>query len=78
MPHLPPLANDEASTEAKNSLDALQVKLGQVPNMFRTFAHAPRILDAAVAMAQAVRRGLDAKLRELAYLKVVELTDCHV
>ena len=78
MPHLPPVANEVASAEAKNSLDALQVKLGQVPNMFRTFAHAPRILDAAVAMAQAVRRGLDAKLRELAYLKVVELTDCHV
>src|SRR5205809_693591 len=53
-------------------------RLGQVPNMYRTFAHAPKVLKAAVEMAQAIRSDLDAKLRELAYLKVTELTDCHV
>ncbi|MFO0850745.1 MAG: hypothetical protein U0871_19640 [Gemmataceae bacterium] len=46
--------------------------------MYRTRAHAPRVLDAAVSMAQAIRSDLDPKLRELAYLKVVDLTDCHV
>lgn len=45
--------------------------------MYRTFAHAPRVLD-AVSMAQAICTDLDAKLRELAYLKVTHLTDCHV
>ena len=78
MPHLPPLANDAASDEARATLERLHAKLGQVPNMYRTFAHAPRVLDAAVSMAQAVRTVLDPKFRELAYLKVVELTDCHV
>ncbi|MBX9579396.1 MAG: carboxymuconolactone decarboxylase family protein [Gemmataceae bacterium] len=29
-------------------------------------------------MAQAIRSDLDAKFRELAYLKVPQLTDCHV
>lgn len=78
MPHLPPLGNDEASDEARTSLEQLQAKLGQVPNMYRTFAHAPKVLDAAVSMAQAIRRDLEPKFRELAYLKVVQLTDCHV
>ena len=77
MPLLPPLANDEAGA-ARETLERLQTGLGQAPNMYRTFAHAPRILDAAVAMAKAIRTGLDPKLRELAYLKVTQMTDCHV
>jgi len=77
MPHVPPLSNEELGP-ARAALDALQTKLGQVPNMYRTFAHAPRVLDAAVSMAQAIRTDLDAKLRELAYLKVTQMTDCHV
>lgn len=77
MPHVPPLSGEE-SGPARAALDALQTKLGQVPNMYRTFAHAPRVLDAAVLMAQAIRTDLDAKFRELAYLKVTHITDCHV
>lgn len=77
MPHVSPLSNEE-SGPARAALDALQTKLGQVPNMYRTFAHAPRVLDAAVSMAQAIRADLDATLRELAYLKVTQMTDCHV
>jgi AhpD family alkylhydroperoxidase len=78
VPNLPPLRNDEARSEACVTLESLQAKLGQVPNMYRTFAHAPRVLDAAVAMAQAIRIVLPAKVRELAYLKVTDMTDCHV
>jgi alkylhydroperoxidase family enzyme len=78
VPHLPPLANAEAAPEARTVLETLQAKLGQVPNMYRTLAHSPAVLSAAVAMAQAVRVGLDPRVRELAYLKVVDLTACHV
>ncbi len=77
MPHVPPLPTDQAG-DARTALETLHAKLGQVPNMYRTFAHAPRVLDAAVSMAQAIRSDLDAKLRELAYLKVTHMTDCHV
>jgi AhpD family alkylhydroperoxidase len=77
MPLIPPLAT-AAAGDARESLEALQQRLGQVPNMYRTFAHAPRVLDAAVAMAKAIRADLAPKLRELAYLKVTHLTDCHV
>ncbi len=77
-PLLPPLRNDETTPDAQATLEALNAKLGQVPNMYRTFAHAPKVLSAVVAMAQAVRSELDPKLRELAYLKVTDLTGCHV
>lgn len=78
MPLLPPLDDDQAVPDARATLAALRAKLGAVPNMYRTFAHAPKVLSAAVTMAQAVRSDLDPKLRELAYLKVAALTSCHV
>lgn len=78
MPHLPPLQNEEARDDARATLERLQAKFGRVPNMYRTFAHAPKVLDAAVAMAQAIRGELDPRLRELACLKVVQLTECNV
>jgi len=78
LPHIPPLGNDDATPEARAVLESLQAKLGQVPNMYRTFAHAPKILAAAVSMAQAIRIELAPKFRELAYLKVADLTACHV
>lgn len=77
MPHILPLSTEE-SGESRDALESLQVKLGVVPNMYRTFAHAPRVLEAAVKMAQAIRTDLDGRLRELAYLKVTQMTDCHV
>jgi alkylhydroperoxidase family enzyme len=78
VPLLPPLADDQAALDARATLESLREKLGIVPSMYRTFAHAPKVLSAAVAMAQAVRSDLDPKLRELAYLKVTDLTRCHV
>jgi hypothetical protein len=78
MPLLAPLSNDEAEPDARHTLNSLELKLGQVPNMYRTLAHAPKIVDAVVSMAQSIRIDLPAKIRELAYLKVIQLTDCHV
>ena len=78
MPVLTPLKNDEADPAAQTTLRSLEGKLGRVPNMYRTIAHASGILDAAVSMAQAIRRGLNPEIRELAYLKVADLTNCHV
>lgn len=78
MPHLQPLQNADATEAARTALEQLDAKLGRVPNMYRTFAHAPRVLNAAIAMAAAIRAELDPKLRELAYLKVTQITDCHV
>ena len=78
MPVIPPLDLNDVAPDSLPTLSQLQKKLGLVPQMYRTLAYAPKVLDAAYAMSQAIRSDLDPKLRELVYLKVVHLTDCHV
>ncbi len=43
-----------------------------------TYARHCECPDAAVSMATAIRTELAPKLQERAYLKVTDLTDCHV
>ena len=77
MPTIPPVPEDEAGEAARTAFDLLRSRVGAVPNMYRSLAHAPAVLNAAMAMGQAIRSGLDPRLRELAYLKTTRLTDCH-
>jgi alkylhydroperoxidase family enzyme len=77
VPQIQPLADADASDAAKSLFQTMQSKLGMVPNMYRTLGHAPKVLEAVMAMAQVVRSDLDPKRRELAYLKTVQLNDCH-
>ena len=76
MSHLEPLSDDKAADAAKGLFQTLQSKLGAVPNMYRTLGHAPQVLQAVMAMGQAIRSDLDPKVRELAYLKTAQLIDC--
>ena len=77
MPTIQPVPDSEAGESARTAFDLIRSRVGAVPNMYRTLAHAPAVLDAVTAMGQAIRSGLDPKLRELAYLKTTRLTDCH-
>lgn len=77
MATIPPIPDAEAGEAARTAFDVLRSRVGAVPNMYRTLAHAPAVLDAVMATGQAIRSGLDPKLRELAYLKTTRLTDCH-
>jgi hypothetical protein len=70
MPLLPPLQNDEAAVAARTTLEGLAIRLGNVPNMYRTFAHAPKVLDAAVTMAKAIRSDLAPSSRDVAYANI--------
>ena len=78
MPYLAPITNEEASEAARAVLADLQSKLGTVPNMYRTLAHAPQVLEAALVMGRAIRTDLNPKLRELVYIKVAQLCKCDV
>jgi AhpD family alkylhydroperoxidase len=78
VPLLPLVSDADAAPDARATLQALRAKLGTVPAMYHTLANAPHVLDAAVGMAAAIRTGLAPRLRELAYLKVADLTGCHV
>ncbi len=77
MPVLEPVGDDPPSQTAKDIFERLHAKLKMVPNIFRTMAHAPEVLDATLALNGSFQRGLDPKLRELAYLKASLLNECH-
>ncbi|HXG11494.1 MAG TPA: carboxymuconolactone decarboxylase family protein [Gemmataceae bacterium] len=74
---LAPLTDAQASDAARAIFQTLQSKLGMVPNIFRTLGHAPDVLQATLDLDAAIRRDLDPKLRELAYLKTSQLNNCH-
>ena len=77
MPLLDPPSDGLASDTARGLFHELQSKLGIVPNMYRTLGYAPQVLQSVMSMGQAIRTDLDPKIRELAYLKVAQLLDCH-
>ncbi len=77
MPMLDPVGDDTTSQTAKEIFEKLHAKLQMVPNIFRTMAHAPEVLEATLGFNGSFQRGLDPKLRELAYLKTSLLNECH-
>ncbi len=76
MPVLEPVS-DENAAAAKATFEKLHAKLKMVPNIFRTMAHAPEVLDATLTFNASFQSGLDPKLRELAYLKTSLINECH-
>jgi alkylhydroperoxidase family enzyme len=74
---IPPLIDAQATDKAREMFQALQARLGMVPNIWRIMGHNPRVLQAALDLNKAVTAELEAKLRELAYLKVSQLNECH-
>ena len=77
MPLLEPVSDDTTSRLAKATFEKLHAKLKMVPNIFRTMAHAPEVLDATLTFNGSFQSGLDPKLRELAYLKTSLINECH-
>lgn len=69
--------SDDSIEEVRDAFQNLRQRVGLVPNMYQTLAHAPRVLQAVLSMGQAIRTELEPKLRELAYLKVAQVHDCH-
>ncbi len=76
MPHIAPLANEQATPEARALFDALTAKLRMVPNIFRTMGHAPAVLQHTLGLNEAIGHDLDPKLRELAYLTASRINHC--
>ncbi len=77
MSLLEPVGDDTTSRPAKATFEKLHAKLKMVPNIFRTMAHAPEVLDATLTFNASFQSGLDPKLRELAYLKTSVINECH-
>lgn len=76
MPHVPPLTDEHASEPARQLFHAVESQFGMVPNIFRTMAHNPDVLEAVLKLNSAVQQDLPPKFRELAYLRASLLNGC--
>ena len=78
MPRLKAIEIAEAEPKAKALLEGVQKKLGLAPNLMRTMANSPAVLEAYLGLANALGKGaITPKLREQIALTVSELNACH-
>lgn len=78
MPRLNAIETTEADARARTLLDGVQKKLGMTPNMMRTMAHAPAVLEAYLGLSETLgRTSLSPKLREQIALAVGEANRCQ-
>lgn len=71
-----PVKDDHATPHARRLFDKIHTAFKAVPNFFRALGHVPDVLQATMSFDQAIHGDLDAKLRELAYLKCSQLNHC--
>ena len=78
MSRLPVPASVDAAPEASRaSLNAVQMKLGVVPNLFRLIATSPAALEAYLGIGKALSTAtLDARTQERIAIVVAELNGC--
>ena len=78
MPRLQPVDPSQATGKTKALLEGVGKALGVIPNMMRTMAEAPPVLEGYLALSGALGKGrLPAKLREQIALSVAEQNDCE-
>lgn len=77
MPRLKPVTKDQANAKAKPFLEAVEKKLGTIPNLMKTMANAPAVLEAYLGFSGTLAKGtLSPKLREQIALVVGESNRC--
>ncbi len=78
MPRLRAIETAKAEPRTKALLEGVQKKLGMTPNLMRTMANSPAVLEAYLGFGNALGRGvLQPKLREQIALTVGELNQCQ-
>jgi len=78
MPRLRAIETTDAAPKTKALLEGVQKKLGMIPNIMRTMANSPAVLEAYLGMSGALGAGsLSPKLREQIALTVAELNGCQ-
>jgi len=77
MPRLKAIPKDEATGKAAELLEAVQAKMGRTPNILRTMAGSPAVLEAYLGFSGALAGGsLSPELREQIALAVGEANGC--
>ena len=78
MPRLQTLDPAQATGKTRTLLDGVASRLGAVPNLMRTMATSPAVLDGYLGLSGALGAGrLPARLREQIALAVAEANGCH-
>ena len=78
MSRIQPVNPTQAAGKAKQLLDAVQAKLGLTPNMMKTMAQSPAVLEAYLNFGGALAEGaLDAQFREEIALTVAQANSCE-
>jgi uncharacterized peroxidase-related enzyme len=78
MSRISAIDRNDAAENVTRAFDAIQHKLGVVPNMMRTMAHSPGVLEGYLSLSGALSRGLlPPKLQEQIALAVAEANACN-
>lgn len=79
MARIRPLEIDEVNDSAKEIFDDFMERRGNIPNMFRTLAYCPEILESAFKHFNLVlNKGIvDIRLKEMLAVRVSILNDCQ-
>lgn len=76
MTRLTALNPAEATGATKDMFDAIKGKLGMVPNMMRTMAQSPAVLEAYLGFSGTLNKTLSAGEREQIALAIAEENNC--
>jgi uncharacterized peroxidase-related enzyme len=77
MSRLQPVNYEESTGKVRRLLDGVTSKLGMTPNMMKTMAQSPAVLEAYLSFSGALDTGtLDAGLREQIALISAEINSC--
>lgn len=78
MPRIQPIEIDQTDARTAAALKAVQAKLGVLPNMFTTMAHAPAVLTGYLQLSDALSQGrLNARQREMIAIAVAQENHCE-
>ncbi|MFQ5663541.1 MAG: carboxymuconolactone decarboxylase family protein [Terriglobia bacterium] len=74
-----PIPKEKAAAELQPLYDDLSKKFGRMPNIFAVMAHRPNVLKHFLPFYAAVMADgtIEAKYKELAYLKTAILNGCE-
>ena len=74
-----PLTKEQGAPELQDTFEKLAGRAGKVPNIFATMAHRPAVLNTFLPLYKAiVNEGtVDAKYKELAYLRASMVNGCE-
>ena len=78
MTQIAPLTIDTADAATAATLKAVKAKLGMVPNLFATLAHAPAALNGYLGLSETLGTGrLNASQREIVALAAAQANRCQ-